>query len=111
MLHIWGKIRVTEGSDSLPSSTECKLGSRHRGWGEGHTHLEAEVLGSSLSPTTYLPFIITGNLSTSKYIICKMGTSTMVPSMTAAWARDDRQPASSLKSPKPLKEVCTKARE
>ena len=56
MLHIWGKIRVTEGSDSLPSSRECKRGSRHRGWGEGHAGLEAEVLGSSLSPSpTYLP--------------------------------------------------------
>ena len=45
----------------------------------------------SAPPLTCL--ITTGKLSVSKYLICKMGTGTMVPSSTTAWARDEGQPA------------------
>lgn len=91
MLPIRGKTVETEGSDPPLSRRECKRGSRHHWWRESHAPLEAEVLGSSLGPTTC--HIIIGNLSISKYLIYKMGTSIMVLSATAAWARNKGQSA------------------
>lgn len=90
--HTLGKIRVTEGRGPLFNNKACKRGSRHRRRRENRAPLEREVLGSSLSSITYLPYHI-GNLSASKYLICKMGTSIMVLSTTAAWARDKAQSA------------------
>lgn len=87
--HTLGKIRVTHFSTAERANVEAGTD------GGGKTMLllkEKSWVQVSAPPLTCR--IIIGNVSASKHLVCKMGTSIMVLGATAVWARDKGPSAS-----------------
>lgn len=91
MVYMQGDIRKTVGSDLLLGS-RVQTAEQARAVVRG-SHSAGDRGPGFRSQPHHLLVFTTGKLSVSKYLICKMGTGTKVPSSATAWARDEGQSA------------------